>query len=113
MVKRKRSQALGLLTNPTLGKNESFCARLREARERRGWTIEYTSEVSGVSASTIKKLEKGETSVAWGFVLVLLQIYGLISELDGLCHASKDVLAPVPQTHSKSPSTVIFDDDLA
>ncbi|UUA75171.1 helix-turn-helix domain-containing protein [Cellvibrio sp. QJXJ] len=112
MTEKKRSQARVPLSNPTIAKSFDFGVRLRAARKRRGWSLDYAQELTGISKTTIKRIEKGDPSVAWGFFLVVLQVYGLISELDSLCQVSKDYLAPVP-LHSRSNSTATFDDDLS
>lgn len=106
-----RSKSFTLLTKPSLDKSYEFGRRLREARQRRKWSLEKAEEITGISSTTLVEIEKGSHTVAWGHYLVLLQVYGMISELDGLCHATKDFLAPVPQVH-KSTSKVTFDDDL-
>lgn len=112
-MKRERSTALSSLTNQTLGKSYELGRRLREARHRRSWDLAKTEQVTGLSITTLKKIEKGDPRVGWGYFLVLLQVYGLVSELDGLCHASKDLLAPSPQVYSRSDLLkVTFDDDL-
>lgn len=110
---KERSNAFATLTDQTLSKSFELGRRFRAARLRRSWDLEKAEQVTGVSKTTIKKIEKGDPSVGWGFYLSLLQVYGMISELDGLCHPSKDILAPTPQAfiHTKT-MKVSFDEDL-
>ena len=35
-------------------------SKVRQAREKRGWTQEYLSQITGLSRIYIQKLEKGE-----------------------------------------------------
>ena len=80
-----------MLSRPTRLKSQDFGRRLRETRKRRGWDIIDTAERCGMSPTTLKLLEKGDPSVGWGFYLAVLELFGIISELDGLCHAHRDI----------------------
>ena len=41
---------------------KAFAARLRELRRRRGWTQEELADQTGLSADTIRRLERGKNN---------------------------------------------------
>lgn len=107
-----KSRVHTTLSPIALAKSREFGARLKTARHRREWSLAECCSRSGVAVTTLKALEKGSPSVGWGYYLALLQLYGMTSEVDGLCHSGSDPLlggvAPLGYTHEK----VKFDEDL-
>lgn len=77
----KSGQALG-----RLGRD------LRAARLRRGMAVADLAVRSGVSASTLGRLEKGETGVAIGALADVLVALGLIERLADVADVRSDVL---------------------
>lgn len=73
---------------------------IRAARLRRGWSVAALAERVGVSAPTITKIERGNSSVAIGTVfeaarLVGVELYGGQQDLAG--HVARNELALLPQ----------------
>jgi transcriptional regulator with XRE-family HTH domain len=64
--------------------------RLRLARERRKLGTEVFAERVGVSRETLRRLEKGDASIAMGTFLRALRVLGLDKDIDKL--AADDVL---------------------
>ena len=50
---------------------------LREARELKGWTLEVLAEKSGLKASTLSRLERGETEPLWSTANAIEEALGL------------------------------------
>lgn len=68
----------------------TFGQNLKEARLARNWTQQLMAERMGVSALTLKKMEKGDTGVAFGSYLIALDIFGLANQVAGLAAAHTD-----------------------
>lgn len=64
--------------------------RLRLARERRKLGTEVFAERLGVSRETLRRMEKGDASIAMGTFLRALRVLGLDKDIDKL--AADDVL---------------------
>lgn len=64
--------------------------RLRLARERRELGTEVFAERVGVSRETLRRMEKGDASIAMGTFLRALRVLGLDKDIDQL--AADDVL---------------------
>ena len=79
-----RYKSLNLLSQASKFQMCSIGSRLKILRQRRGWSVNRLSEVSGISISTIKQIELGSPSVSFGFIVLFLQTYGLITELGNL-----------------------------
>lgn len=93
-------------------KSEQFGGRIRDVRMRRDITLEQLSEVSGVSVSTLKKVEKGDPGVGLGYYLATIEVYGMISELDGLVTEERDYTGLTPDKKRASGiGSVKFDVD--
>jgi transcriptional regulator with XRE-family HTH domain len=56
--------------------------RLRLARMRRKLTTEHFSERVGVSRETLRRLEKGDPSIAMGTYIRALRVLGLEQDMD-------------------------------
>lgn len=65
---------------------------LRSARLRRGISVADLAVRSGTSASTITRLEKGDSGVGIGTLSDVLVVFGLIERLADLIDARKDEL---------------------
>lgn len=65
---------------------------LRNARLRRGISVADLAVRAGTSASTITRLEKGDTGVGIGTLSDVLVVFGLIDRLADLIDAHKDDL---------------------
>jgi predicted transcriptional regulator len=67
--------------------------RLRVARRAREHTIESLSALAGVSASTVKSMEAGAPGVAIGAWLKVMDVLGLLDQVDAmLSHKGDDAL---------------------
>lgn len=58
--------------------------RLRMARERRKLSQELFAERMGVSRETLRRLEKGDASIAMGTFMRALRVLGLDKDVDQL-----------------------------
>ncbi|MBD3729257.1 MAG: helix-turn-helix domain-containing protein [Sphingomonadales bacterium] len=65
---------------------------LRSARLRRGISVADLAVRAGTSASTITRLEKGDSGVGIGTLSDVLVVFGLIERLADLIDARKDEL---------------------
>lgn len=65
---------------------------LRSARLRRGISVADLAVRAGTSASTITRLEKGDSGVGIGALSDVLVVFGLIDRLADLIDARKDEL---------------------
>ncbi|WP_341711543.1 helix-turn-helix domain-containing protein [Erythrobacter sp.] len=65
---------------------------LRSARLRRGISVADLAVRAGTSASTITRLEKGDSGVGIGTLSDVLVVFGLIDRLTDLIDARKDEL---------------------
>lgn len=105
-------QSVKQLSGVAKSKSQEFGLRLKAARKRRAWSLAECAARAGIAVTTLKLVEKGSPSVGWGYYLVILQLYGLISEVDGLCHGGQDPLMGGVLNAGKLESKVAFDDDL-
>ncbi len=64
--------------------------RLRLARLRRRYTATTVAKRSGISRTTLVKVEKGDPAVTFGTYLRVLAVYGLEADVNTL--ASDDIL---------------------
>jgi transcriptional regulator with XRE-family HTH domain len=64
--------------------------RLRLARERRKLGVELYAERVGISRETLRRMEKGDPSIAMGTFLKALRVLGLDKDIDKL--AADDAL---------------------
>lgn len=80
--------------------------RLYLARRRRGITATLFAERMGVSRETLRRLEKGDHTIAIGTYLRALRVLGLDADLDAV--AQDDVLGRKLQdiAYSKTPSSL-------
>jgi transcriptional regulator with XRE-family HTH domain len=69
---------------------EAFGERLRLARLRRRLSASLFAERMGVSRETLRRLEKGDSTIAMGTYLRALQVLGLDGDMDSV--ARDDVL---------------------
>lgn len=65
---------------------------LRSARLRRGISVADLAVRAGTSASTVTRLEKGDSGVGIGTLSDVLVVFGLIERLADLIDARKDEL---------------------
>jgi transcriptional regulator with XRE-family HTH domain len=56
---------------------EELGQRLRELRQRRGWTQKYTAQKSGLAAATIQRLECGQFSPTLELFFKVAGAFGL------------------------------------
>ena len=69
---------------------EALGLRLRLARERRKIGTELFAERLGVSRETLRRMEKGDATIAMGTFIKALRVLGLNSDIDKL--AADDAL---------------------
>lgn len=55
--------------------------RLRVIREEQGWTVEQVAIVSGFTANTILKVERGEFNTPIDVIATLCDMYGVTFDL--------------------------------
>lgn len=91
-------------------KSKLLGLRFRRARLSLNWKIETAAEAAGVSESTIKKIEKGSTSVSFGAYLSLMNVFGNISELDSMMVPSRDLISAPPFSKQRASKTSSGDD---
>lgn len=63
--------------------------RLRLARLRRRFTTTLVAKRSGISRTTLTKVEKGDPSVTFGTYLRVLAVYGLEADVQHLASDDK------------------------
>ncbi len=68
----------------------AFGERLRLARRRRKLTAELVAERMGISRETLRRLEKGDPTIAMGTYARALRVLGMDKDIDSL--ASDDEL---------------------
>ena len=73
-----------------LAKAEALGGRFKEARLLRNLTQEQVAEHIGISLNTLKRLERGDPSVSWGNMLILMDGYGMAYEVDGMMNPERD-----------------------
>ena len=71
-------------------------SRLRQLRNRNGWTLEQVSKMTNLAISTLSKVERNQTSLTYDNLLKLAE--GLSIDMAELF--SSGVLAPVPGRRS-------------
>jgi transcriptional regulator with XRE-family HTH domain len=85
-----KSKAYSMMTPTTLLDLVLFGERLKTARLRRNWKLSKVSDMSGVSLSTLKKIEAGDPHVPIGMVAQLCDCYQLGSQWQHLADLDKD-----------------------
>ena len=88
----RKTQSTHMLSDAALGSLQGLGARLREARLRRNWTQTLAAEKSGLSESSIKKVEGGTVNITAAAYLALLDIYGVPTALDKVLAQGDDTL---------------------
>ncbi|RQT42499.1 helix-turn-helix domain-containing protein [Burkholderia cepacia] len=61
---------------------QQFGERLRMARLRRRLTAKHLAERAGITAVTLRNLERGNAGVTMGAYLVVMQVLGVDGDLD-------------------------------
>jgi transcriptional regulator with XRE-family HTH domain len=62
------------------------------ARRRRAMAVRRVTEAAGISAGTLRRIEKGDPSVSLGALAMVLLSLGEISRLEGLIPPAEDHL---------------------
>lgn len=57
--------------------NRQVCDRVREMRRKKGWTLEQTASVSGVSRSMLSQIERGAANPTLGVAFRIAQAFGM------------------------------------
>jgi transcriptional regulator with XRE-family HTH domain len=70
---------------------QALAANIRLARKRRKLSLGDLAERSGVTASTLSRMERGDPTVAVGTVLQVLSVLGLVSGIAELTTPERDV----------------------
>ena len=74
-------------------KLQALGQRLRVARRAREHTIESLSALAGIGASTLKSMEAGSPGVAIGSWLKVMDVLGLLDQVDAMVsHKGDDAL---------------------
>ena len=60
--------------------NSIFANRLREARQRKGWTINQMAEKAGVAANSISGYERGKSEPAMFALTLLAETLGVTTD---------------------------------
>ena len=80
-----------------------FGERLRLARLRRRFTTTLVAGRSGISRTTLAKVERGDAAVTFGTYLRVLAVYGLVADVadlandDQLGRRLQDLELPTPR----------------
>lgn len=90
MPRPSRSHAI--LSDAALGALSALGARLKEARLRRNWTQEQTAEKTGLSESSIKKVEAGSPRIMMAAYLSVLDVLGQPVAFDAVLAPGDDTL---------------------
>ena len=69
---------------------EELGQRLKDARLRRRFSMETVCCRAGISRPTLSKVERGDSSVAFGIYVQLLRVLGLVGDISLI--AKEDVL---------------------
>lgn len=109
---KSRTRAIDNLTDVTRLKMSHLGGRLRAARLRRGWSYERCAGFANVSTTTLKGIERGDPAIGFGFYVAVLQAFGMVTELDGLCLICKDQFLGPGAAESGITTKVAFDHDL-
>ncbi len=88
----RNSKSHALLSDAALGSLVALGTRLQEARLRRNWTQSAAAEKSGLSQSSIKKVESGSAHITVAAYLALLDVYGLPNAFDRVIAPGDDTL---------------------
>ncbi|MCF4176870.1 helix-turn-helix domain-containing protein [Vibrio vulnificus] len=86
---------------------ETLGAAIRSKRTDRGWRIDDLASKANLSRRTIMKIEKGDTSVTFANVLILMDILGLSLRLIDL----KLFVRPHNQITYQDENNVISNED--
>lgn len=76
---------------------ERLGTNISKARRRRRWSQRDFAEQMGVSLSTTRRLEQGESGVALHTLMSGLQVLGMLDEFDRLLDADRDTIGHVVQ----------------
>jgi transcriptional regulator with XRE-family HTH domain len=68
-------------------------ARMRSARQCRGWTIADTAAKAGINRNTLGALEQGRPGVAIGAYAAVLWVLGLDRTLEAVADPNEDAHA--------------------
>lgn len=66
-------------------------ARIRIARQRRGWTIAETAEKAGINRNTLNALELGKAGVAISAYVSVLWVLNLTRGFDAVADPDDDI----------------------
>jgi transcriptional regulator with XRE-family HTH domain len=88
----KPSKAHAVVSDGALHSLGELGNRLKEARLRRNWTQEQTAEKSGLSESSVKKVEAGSPRIMMAAYLSLLDVFGAAQALDAVLAPGDDTL---------------------
>jgi|GEM_PF-7049497 len=66
--------------------------RLKQARLRRNLTLSECSDMAGIESNSLCLIEEGELSTQFFEILSLLDVYGLVSDIDAICDQTFDQL---------------------
>lgn len=86
------SRSHSILSDAALGSLSSLGARLKEARLRRNWTQKQTADKTGLSESSIKKVEAGSAHITVSAYLALLDVFAQSTALDRVMAPGQDTL---------------------
>lgn len=111
-MQKTRTRAIDNLTDVTCLKMYHLGRRLRAARLRREWSYERCAGFANVSTTTLKGIERGDPAIGFGFYVAVLQAFGMVTELDGLCLICKDQFLGPGAAESGITTKVAFDNDL-
>ena len=74
---------------------QQLAARIKIARQRRGWTVAETATRAGINRNTLTSLEHGKPGVSISAYISTLWVLGLDRTLDGVADPDQD-------THGKT-----------
>ena len=81
-----------LMPSPVKRAIQNLGKDLALARRRRRFSQDSMAERVGISVATLRRLEKGDPTVAWGTVVRALHVLGELEQVNGLLDTAKDDL---------------------
>lgn len=88
----KPSKAHAIVSDAALGALTALGERLKEARLRRNWTQQQLAGKTGLSESSIKKVEAGSPRIMMAAYLSVLDVLGVPDGLDHVLAPGSDTL---------------------
>jgi len=86
----KSSLAIAALPADSVAALSLLGQRLQLARKKRDWSLEELADLSGISAQTAAKIERGEPSVSFRFVIAVMLAMGIGFDIEELARTEDE-----------------------